>query len=276
MIYELSKCKVCGSEELIKVDKEIVGLDTYVIYKCNSCDSLVSKEKPKKKVEKECESDYCGNSNRLPDRTPAQIYDKYHKAVYSINCLLEDDDECCGTAFAIGTNGYLLTNAHVVTKVTSEEDGQVNFEIHDNITATSYNGDVLECELIDIDIMLDIAILKVNKRIDDSVKLDHYESIRTGEKVVTIGNSKGEGIAVTEGLISDKDRTVCKKSKILISVPINKGNSGGPLFNIKGLVVAVVASGKKDAVAMNYAIPIKDVIKFVKKVESEEKVRILN
>ena len=118
--------------------------------------------------------------------------------------------------------------------------------------------------------------MKINKRVDYSVKLGYYEPVRTGEKVVTIGNSKGEGMAITEGLVSDKERKVCKKSKILISVPINNGNSGSPLFNVKGLVVAVIASGKKDAVVMNYAIPIRDAINFIKNIERTEKVRILN
>ena len=83
-------------------------------------------------------------------------------------------------------------------------------------------------------------------------------------------------MSITEGLVSDRARKIGNKTKILISVPINNGNSGGPLFNMKGQVVGVVSSGKKDAIVMNYAIPVDDMIKFIKKIESEQEIKILN
>lgn len=275
MIYELTKCKVCGSEDLVQTDKEIVGLDTYIVYRCKSCDSIVSKERPRKTVIKE------ENNTSKPvfsgvEISPAELYEKNHKTLYSINSVLENEDRSCGTAFAIGSNGYLLTNAHVVTRVSSEEDGEVNFEINDDITATSFNGEIADCELIDLDLVLDLALLKINKRNNYSVKLGSYETVKTGEKVVSIGNSKGEGMSITEGLVSDRARNLGNQTKILISVPINHGNSGGPLFNMKGQVIGVVASGKKNAVAMSYAIPVDEVLKFIKRIEVDQEIKVLN
>ena len=74
MIYELNKCKVCGSEDLLVMDREIVGLDTYITYMCRSCDSIISKDKPKKTNVKE-------KVNVISDKSfgtdkPSDIYEK--------------------------------------------------------------------------------------------------------------------------------------------------------------------------------------------------------
>lgn len=268
MIYELTKCMVCGSENLVQTDKKINGLDTYIVYKCKSCDSIISKEKVKE------ENNTKTTNYKVAEINPVDLYEKNYKTLYSITSVLENEDRSCGTAFAIGSNGYLLTNAHVVTSVSSEDEGQVNFEINDEITATAFNGEVEDCELIDLDLVLDLALLKINKRNNYFVKLGSYETVKTGEKVVSIGNSKGEGMSITEGLVSDRSRNLGNQTMILISVPINHGNSGGPLFNMKGQVIGIVSSGKKNAIAMSYAIPIDEVLKFIKKIETEQEIKV--
>ena len=83
-------------------------------------------------------------------------------------------------------------------------------------------------------------------------------------------------MSITEGLVSDRNRQLAGQNKILISVPINHGNSGGPLFNMKGQVVGVVCSSKKNAVAMNYAIPVDQVVKFISKIENEQEIKVFN
>lgn len=275
MIYELTKCNVCGSEDLIQIDKEIVGLDTYLVYKCKSCDSNVSKERIIKKAKVE-ENNVFSTNDEQKELNPAEIYEKNFRALCSITSSIDEENKSCGTAFAVGSNGYLLTNAHVITKITSEEDGQFNFEINNDINAALFNGEVVDCELIDLDLVLDLALLKINKKNNYSVKIGGYESVKTGEKVVSIGNSKGEGMSITEGLVSDRARNLGNQTKILISVPVNHGNSGGPLFNMRGQVIGVVSSGKKNAVAMSYAIPVDEVVKFIKKIELDQEIKVLN
>ena len=132
------------------------------------------------------------------------------------------------------------------------------------------------CDIIDVDLVLDLALLKINRKNLASTKFGSYESLKTGENVVSIGNSKGEGMSITEGLVSDRNRQLAGQNKILISVPINHGNSGGPLFNMKGQVVGVVCSSKKNAVAMNYAIPVDQVVKFISKIENEQEIKVFN
>ena len=61
----------------------------------------------------------------------------------------------------------------------------------------------------------------------------------------------------------------------MVSVPVNNGNSGGPLFNLYSEVIGMITFGKKDAVAMNYAITIDDIKNFIKKTEEKEDITIL-
>lgn len=271
MLYELKKCSICGSEELKIVDKEYVGLDTYLVYKCNSCDSVVSHNKIKEEIKDTSKENF-----KSKDIGAVSIFDKNSKNVYSVECFINDEDKSTGTAFTVGSNGYLLTNAHIVTRISSEEESFVNFEVNEDITVKSVNNEIFDCELIDIDLKLDLALLKINKKNLSCISLGSYADVKTGERVVSIGNSKGEGLCISEGLVGDRARNLTKQTKILISVPVNQGSSGGPLFNMKGQVIGVVTSWKKDAVAMNYAVPVDEVVKFIRRIEKEQEIKVIN
>lgn len=269
MRYTLNTCSVCGSESIEPIDKKIDGLDTYIIYKCNACDEIVSASKPKvvETVQKKS----------TEDMLPVDIYSKSINSIVIVNSDIDEERTSAGTGFAISSNGYILTNAHNVTSMVGEKEEQLQFEINNNITIKLNNGLTYDCDLVNIDLKLDLAILKTS----DDIKIDvlsfgSYDDVKTGERVLTIGNSKGEGLSITEGLVSDRARKVGSTNKIMISIPINHGNSGGPLFNYRNEVIGVVSMGKNNAVAMNYAIPSNDAIEFIKKTERNEEIKILN
>ena len=159
----------------------------------------------------------------------------------------------------------------------NKQISELQFEINNNITIKLNNGLTYDCDLVNIDLKLDLAILKTCEDIKiDVLNFGNYDEVKTGERVLTIGNSKGEGLSITEGLVSDRARKVGSTNKIMISIPINHGNSGGPLFNYKNEVIGVVSMGKNNAVAMNYAIPSNDTIEFIRKTERNEEIKILN
>ena len=266
MIFELSNCPICGSNEIIAIDREFIDDDTYIVYKCKACDGRVKKSKVK--IQEKTVKD--------KELIPSEIYEKCIGNIFVITSLVDDGGIACGTGFCIGNNGYIMTNAHVVTNVNCTNDEQLLFSINDRIKAKRNDGKEFDCEVINVDLIGDMAILKLSEDIEDvELSMGNADDIKTGDKVLTIGNSKGEGMSITEGLISDKDRVVMKHSNIMVSIPVNNGNSGGPLLNMKAEVIGMITFGKRDAVAMNYAIPIKDILEFIKKTEVKEEVTIL-
>jgi len=98
--------------------------------------------------------------------------------------------------------------------------------------------------------------------------------VETGEKVYAIGNSKGQGICILDGIVSDSERLIGSDNFIMFSAPIVQGNSGGPIFNANGDVIGIVTLKLKDASAMNYAIPVSAVKTFAEQAKDKEDVEV--
>ncbi len=76
-------------------------------------------------------------------------------------------------------------------------------------------------------------------------------------------NAICQGLSIVEGIVSDASRDVNGVEYIMHSAPVNHGNSGGPLYNSKGQVIGMIASSRKDAKNMSYAIPNSILIEFI-------------
>jgi len=153
-----------------------------------------------------------------------------------------------GSGFLISADGYVVTNNHVV------EHGK-------NVTVTMDNGKTLDAKVIGTDEKTDLALLKITEPGDyPFVKLSK-DTTRVGDWVVAIGNPFGLGGTVTAGIVSAEGRDIGSgpyDSFIQIDAPINKGNSGGPTFNLKGEVVGVntaIFSPSGGSVGLGFAIP---------------------
>ena len=92
-----------------------------------------------------------------------------------------------------------------------------------------------------------------------------FNKVRNGEKVFVVGNSLGYGTCITSGIVSDRLRNVNGKMLLMTDCAINGGNSGGPMFNEKGEVIAVIVAGIDGAEGMNFAIPVDTVQQFLYK-----------
>ena len=133
-----------------------------------------------------------------------------------------------GSGFFVSEDGYIVTNNHVV------EDGS-------KFTVVTNDGREIDAKLIGTDPKTDLAVLKVEGK--DYTHVSFAETPgRVGEWVVAVGNPFGLGGTVTAGIVSGMDRDIGSgpyDDYIQIDAAVNKGNSGGPAFNLKGEVIGV-------------------------------------
>ena len=159
-----------------------------------------------------------------------------------------------GSGVIISTDGYILTNYHVIEGAST-------------ITVTLRNGNSFPATLIGIDDNLDVALLKIEETNLSPATFGDSASLKVGETAVAIGNPLGQlGGTVTNGIISalDRDITIDGKTKKLLqtNAAINPGNSGGGLFNDKGHLIGLVVakSSGEEIEGLGFAIPINDVV----------------
>jgi serine protease Do len=153
-----------------------------------------------------------------------------------------------GSGFFISPNGYIVTNNHVVANALK-------------VDVLTDSGATLEAKVVGTDAKSDLALIKVDGRSDfPFVKLADA-SPKIGEWVVAMGNPFGLGGTVTAGIVSAQGRDIGSGSYddyIQIDAPVNRGNSGGPTFNLKGEVIGVntaIYSPSGGSVGIAFDIP---------------------
>lgn len=201
------------------------------------------------------------------------------ESVFELRGYINNSVNSSGSGFVISDDGYLISNAHVITyQVTT---GRFPFfttstKVYDRITA-SYGDQPQEFELkvIAYDLVEDLAILKFVEQLDfKPVVLSNSDLVAYGEPVVVIGNALGYGLSITQGIVSAPNRIFTNSDGTLTNAiqtdaALNNGNSGGPLFNSKAEVIGVNSFKMvySDSESMGFAIPSNDVIEFIKKTE---------
>ena len=161
-----------------------------------------------------------------------------------------------GSGFIIQPDGVILTNAHVV-----EGADEVRVKLTDR---REFKGKVLG-----IDLVTDVAVVKIDAKDLQAVKLGDPAKIRVGEWVLAIGSPFGFENSVTAGIVSATSRSLPEGTYvpfIQTDAAVNPGNSGGPLFNMRGEVVGInsqIYSGTGGYMGLAFAIPI-DVASSVK------------
>jgi serine protease Do len=162
-----------------------------------------------------------------------------------------------GSGFIIDPTGYIVTNNHVI-------------EGADQISVTLNDGTTLIAKLVGRDEKTDLALLKVTpKRPLPAARFGDSDSARIGDWVIAIGNPFGLGSTVTAGIVSARNRDIEAgpyDDFIQTDAPINRGNSGGPLFDMAGNVVGVnsaIYSPSGGSVGIAFSIPsnlVRDVV----------------
>lgn len=189
------------------------------------------------------------------------------------NRILPDEEprkaRSLGSGFIIDKKGYVVTNNHVI-------DGA------DEITVITIDGTEYDATIVGKDSDTDLALLKINSDEDlPYVDFGSSSDARIGDWVLAIGNPFGQGNSVTAGIISGRDRDLGGRRSgnyvdfIQTDAPINKGNSGGPLFNMDGEVIGInsaIFSPTGGNIGIGFAIPSDDAKRYIGLLRKEGKV----
>ncbi len=199
-----------------------------------------------------------GNQPVLP--SIADVVAKVKPSVVAINVKITGYDifnrpsvqEGAGSGWVIDTNGLVITNNHVV-------------EGADSISVTLDDGRTFQVDSKNVatDPLTDLAVLKIDAASLPSVTVGDSSKLRVGDWVVAIGNSLGQGLRATQGIISRKDVSLpvdqgqTLYGLIETDAAINPGNSGGPLVNMAGEVIGITSAkiAASGVEGMGYAIP---------------------
>jgi serine protease Do len=159
-----------------------------------------------------------------------------------------------GSGFVVDPEGIVITNNHVISDA-------------DEISVVFGNGDKLRAEILGRDQKTDIAVLRVKPTKPlKAVKFGDSDNLRIGEWVVAIGNPFGLGGSVTAGIISARNRDINSgpyDNYIQTDASINRGNSGGPLFNMQGEVIGIntaIISPSGGSIGIGFAVPSKNAV----------------
>jgi serine protease Do len=173
-----------------------------------------------------------------------------------------------GSGFIISSDGYILTNNHVV------EDA-------DEIVVRMNDRRELVATVVGADPRSDLALLKVNGENLPIVKLGHSSTLKVGEWVLAIGSPFGFDYSVTAGIVSAIGRSLPTENNenyvpfIQTDVAINPGNSGGPLFNLDGEVIGInsqIYTRSGGFMGVSFAIPVDTAIDVVDQLKAHGKV----
>ncbi len=156
-----------------------------------------------------------------------------------------------GSGFIISSDGYILTNDHVVAGA-----NKVTVRLQDRRTFTA--------KVVGSDKLYDIALLKIKAHDLPAVTIGDSSKLKPGQWVLAIGSPFGFDYTVTQGIVSAVGRNLGRQDQpytsfIQTDVPINRGNSGGPLFNMQGKVVGInsqIFSNSGGYMGISFSIPI--------------------
>ena len=199
--------------------------------------------------------------------TPAEVYQQNVGAVVGISTETtavnvfgqKTSRAAAGSGFILTSDGYVVTNGHVVSGANT-------------IKVTLNSGETYDAKLIGTYSASDVALLKIDATDLQCVSIGKSSDLIIGERVAAIGNPLGElTYSMTVGYVSAVDREITADGKLLnmiqTDVAINSGNSGGPLFDMNGNVVGITTakySGQTSSglyiEGLSFAIPIDDVI----------------
>jgi serine protease Do len=194
--------------------------------------------------------------NQMPDLPPGSPMEKFFQDFFKHHHDDGDDSDdephrinSLGSGFIIDPSGLIVTNNHVI-------DGA------DEISVILNDGTKLKADLVGKDSKSDLALLRVHYgKPLKFVKFGNSDKLRLGEWVVAIGNPFSLGGTVTAGIVSARHRDINSgpyDNYIQTDAPINRGNSGGPLFNLNGEVIGIntaIISPSGGSIGIGFAIP---------------------
>ena len=187
---------------------------------------------------------------QVPEGSPFQdFFDEFFKGEGGEGSNQPQTVNSLGSGFVIDPSGFIATNNHVIE---GADDIEVNFA----------NGSKLKAKLVGTDPKTDLALLKVEPKAPlKAVPFGDSRQMRIGDWVMAIGNPFGLGGSVTVGIISARGRNINAgpyDNFIQTDAAINRGNSGGPLFNMHGEVIGIntaIISPSGGSIGIGFSVP---------------------
>jgi serine protease Do len=211
----------------------------------------------------------------IPQRDPFEEFFQHYWGPYHRR-LPPHSQYSLGSGVVIDEAGYLLTNDHVVRRA-------------DKIGVKFCTGtNVYTATVVDSDPKSDVALLKLNARPGEkfqAIQLAREDDLLLGETVLALGNPFGLGGSVSRGILSSKSRVLPKEGETLnianwlqTDAPINLGNSGGPLVNLRGELIGINVAmlgevNGQQAQGIGFAIPIRRVLEALSEIFPTEYVK---
>jgi 2-alkenal reductase len=206
------------------------------------------------------------------DFDPAAIYRERAAGVVTILALFGPNDSVAaadaaqGSGFVVSSEGYILTNSHVIT--TAGEDPTAAPESANTVFVEFRDGDRVRARVVGWDISDDVGLLKVDPGDHHLtvVPLGDSTHVVVGQPVAAIGSPFGNESSLSVGVVSATERSIASLTSsydlvdaIQTDAPINRGNSGGPMFDARGRVIGINAQINSDsgtAEGVGFAVPI--------------------
>jgi 2-alkenal reductase len=202
---------------------------------------------------------------------PARLYASRADGVVTIYALFGEHaatgDAAQGSGFVVSDDGHVLTNSHVITTAgDADEAGEV--DAAREVYVEFRDGERVPAKVVGWDLFDDIGVLKIDPKQHAlaPVPLGNSDSVAVGEPVAAIGSPFGEQTSLAVGVVSATRRSISALTSkywitdaIQIDAPINRGNSGGPLFDARGRVIGINAQIRSDsgtAEGVGFAVPI--------------------
>ncbi|MGH3012234.1 MAG: S1C family serine protease [Gaiellaceae bacterium] len=204
----------------------------------------------------------------------AELYRKRAAGVVTIFALfgdggIDDPDVTAsqGSGFVASDEGYILTNSHVVTTA-GESDSGASPAAADTVYVQFRDGERVPATIVGWDLFDDVGLLKVDlaDHAVSPVPLGDSSAVVVGEPVAAIGSPFGQESSLSVGVVSATERSIDSLTSgfnlvdaIQTDAPINRGNSGGPMFNASGEVIGINAQIRSEsgtAEGVGFAIPI--------------------
>ncbi len=196
---------------------------------------------------------------------PAAIYARRSPGVVTIYADLGADGGSQGSGFVVDAAGHVLTNSHVITNV-AEQPEEVNGARR--VYVEFKDGERVPATVVGWDLFNDTGVVRVDPEAHPlaPVPLGDSDAVRVGEPVAAIGSPFGKQNSLAVGVVSATGRTIDSLTSgfaisdaIQIDAPINRGNSGGPLFDGRGRVIGInaqIQSSSGTAEGVGFAVPI--------------------
>jgi serine protease Do len=187
-----------------------------------------------------------------------ELVGRYGEAVISI-----ETPSGKGSGFLVNKDGVAITNAHVI-----QGETRISAILYQNVAGGFARRRIEDVEIMALNSFYDLAMIKLPLPPDlkpSHVVLGSADEVTAGDAVFAIGNPFGLERSVTQGIVSNRNRSIDGQIYIQTDTAINPGNSGGPLFNQRGEVIGVTSRGASADVADNlgFAIPVYYVKEFI-------------